>query len=448
MKSTKLYSCTAKKSSNKHIASTENKREQTTKKVLVVAYHYPPAGGGGVFRTLKFTKYLPQFGFRPYVLTVKNSMYIPKDPTLVKEIPPEVKVSATFSFEHRLLRASRLLSIDPEWFFIPDVNVGWLPFAVRAGTNIIKQENINVIYVTAPIWTSLLIGYLLKKKTGRPLVIDFRDPWTINPYKKTLTKVHSRIENYLERKVLACADYVITVSQPYRRRLIEKYPFLETKCDVIMNGFDPEDFKGLKRQPIKGKFRVLYTGSLYGLRSPKYFLFGLNKLVQEKSYLRRQIEVQFVGNYGKEAPEIVNKLGLNDIVRFIGYIPHDKCIELIVNSHILLLIVASENYKTSGIVTGKLFEYLFSGRPILALASEGSVVANIIESARAGMVVSSKEDTIKNAILEFYEKWEKGELVATTDITSIAKYDRKNLTRKLVKIFEKIIQQKSVTTLS
>ena len=410
------------------------------KKVLVVAYHYPPVGGGGVFRTLKFTKYLPQFGFRPYVLTVKNSMYTPKDPTLVKEIPPEARVIATFSFEHRLLRASRLFSINPEWFFIPDVNVGWLPLSIRAGTKIIKQENIDVIYVTAPIWTSLLIGYLLKKRTKKPLVVDFRDPWTINPYHKPPTKLHAKIENCLERRVLMIADYVVTVSQPYKCRLVAKYPFLKTKSEVIMNGFDPDDFKNLKRQPPQGKFRIVHTGSLYGLRSPKYFLFALHMLIQEKPYLRKQVEVQFVGNYGKEAPMIVDKLGVNDLVQFIAYMPHGKCLELMLNSHILLLIVASEGLKTSGIVTGKLFEYLFSGRPVLALASKESIVANIVQSAKAGLVVSSNVEAIKDAILELYEQWAEGKLSATTEMASIEKYNRKVLTRKLVQIFEKVSQ--------
>jgi glycosyltransferase involved in cell wall biosynthesis len=415
------------------------------KKVLVVAYHYPPVGGSGVFRTLKFTKYLPQFDFRPYVLTVKNSMYTPKDPTLVKEIPPEARVIATFSFEHRILRASRLLNIDPEWFFITDVNLGWLPFAVHTGTKIIRQENIDVIYVTAPIWTSLLIGYLLKKKTQKPLVIDFRDPWTINLFKKTPTKFHARIENWLERRVLASADYVITVSQPYKRRLIEKYPFLKTRFEVIMNGFDPDDFKDLKRQPLQGKFRIVHTGSLYGLRTPKYFLLALQGLVREKEYLRKQIEVQFIGNYGKETPILVDKLGLNDLVQFIGYLPHERCLELMVNSHILLLIVASEGNKASGIVTGKLFEYLISGRPILALAPNGSIVANIVQSANAGLVVSSDVEAIKNTILKFYEQWTEGKLSITTDMASIERYNRKVLTRKLAQIFEKVIPQKTVS---
>jgi glycosyltransferase involved in cell wall biosynthesis len=410
------------------------------KKVLAVAYHYPPVGGGGVFRTLKFTKYLSQFGFRPYVLTVKNSMYTPKDPSLVRDIPPDVEIIATFSFEHRLLRASRLLNISPEWFFIPDTNVGWLPFAIRAGRKIIPQENIDVIYVTAPIWTSLLIGYLLKKKTKKPLVVDFRDPWTINPYHKSPTKLHAKIDNCLERRVMTIADYVITVSQPYKRRLIEKYPFLKNKTEVIMNGFDPDDFKYLKRQSFQGKLKIVHTGSLYSLRSPKNFLFALHELFQEKPALRKEIEVQFIGNYGKEAPMIVNNLGLNDSVKCIRYMSHKKCLELLVNSHILLLIIASEGTKTSGIVTGKLFEYLFSGRPILAIASKENIAASIVQSANAGLVVSSNEEAIKNAILELYEKWAKGKLVATTEMAEINKYNRKVLTHKLAEIFEKVTQ--------
>jgi glycosyltransferase involved in cell wall biosynthesis len=410
------------------------------KKVLMVAYHYPPIGGGGVFRTLKFTKYLPQFGFRPYVLTVKNSMYTSKDLTLVKEIPPEVRILKTFSFEHRLLRASRLLNIDPGWFFVPDVNVGWLPFSVRAGTKIIKQENIDVIYATAPIWTSLLIGCFLKKKTKKPLVVDFRDPWTINAHVEPPTRFHAKIENFLERKVLTSADYVITISEPYKCKYIEKYPFLKTKSEVIMNGVDPDDFKNLKRRPLQGKFRIVHTGSFYGLRSPKYFLFALHKLVQEKPDLRKQIEMQFVGNYGKEAPIIVDKLGLNDVIQFINYMPHEKCLELMLNSHILLLIVASEGDKTSGIVTGKLFEYLFSGRPVLALAPKESIVADIVQSAKAGLVVSPNVEAIKEAILELYEQWAEGKLSATTKTASIESYNRKFLTSKLAQIFEKLTQ--------
>jgi len=122
------------------------------KKALLIAYHFPPLGGGGVFRTLKFTKYLLEFGYQPYVLTVKNPMYREKDSTLVEEIPMEAEIYRTFSFEHRILRAPRaLLNINLKWLYMPDQNVGWLPFGVFSGTKIVRKENIDLIYATSPI---------------------------------------------------------------------------------------------------------------------------------------------------------------------------------------------------------------------------------------------------------------------------------------------------------
>jgi glycosyltransferase involved in cell wall biosynthesis len=207
-----------------------------------------------------------------------------------------------------------------------------------------------------------------------------------------------------------------------------------------MNGFDSDDFRDLKRLPLKGKFRILHTGSLYGLRSPKQFLSALQKLFQEETELREQIEVMFVGNYGRETPVLVDELGLNDVVKLVGYLPHKECLELMVNSHILLLIVTSEGYNTSGVVTGKLFEYLASGRPVLALAPKESVVADIVRSANAGLTVSSDNiESIKDAILELYNTWKEGGSIQQGDIRM---YDRKYLTQRLSQIFENMLPEK------
>ena len=157
-------------------------------KVLLIAYHFPPLGGGGVFRTLKFTKYLPEFGYQPHVLTVKNPMYRIKDPTLIREIPPSAKVYRTFSFEHIILRAPRLLGINLKWFYVPDENIGWLPSAVRQGEKIIRKANIDIVYATAPIFTSFLIGFLLKMRliqltqcaSFQSTLTNERDPLTLS----------------------------------------------------------------------------------------------------------------------------------------------------------------------------------------------------------------------------------------------------------------------------
>lgn len=406
------------------------------KKALMIAYDYPPLGGGGVFRTLKFTKYLSQFGFQPYVLTVKNPMYTTRDPTLLREIPSEVKVFRTFSFEHRALRAPRLLNIDLKWFYTPDVNIGWLPFAVHAGAKIIKRENIDVIFATFPLATSLLIGFLLKKKTKKPLVIDFRDLWTDSPFTEYPTKLHESVEKKMEEAIITHADYVIVVSDSMKKSLIKRYPFTKSKIEVITNGFDPEDFKNLKKKEPPNKFRITHTGSLYGVRTARPFLLALKELIEEKADLREKIETTFVGRYGKETPLLVKNFRLEDVAKLVRYISHKECLELMLNSHVLLLLITAKGPKGKGILTGKLFEYLASHRPILAVAPEGGAAANVIESVKAGTVVSPNNiQLIKQTVFEFYEKWKQGKLAKIT--SDITKYNRRFLTQHLAQIFEK-----------
>jgi glycosyltransferase involved in cell wall biosynthesis len=412
-------------------------REPSMKKMLMIAYHYPPFGGGGVFRTLKFTKYLPKFGFQPYVLTVKNPMYMIRDPKLLREIPPEAKVFRAFSFEHRALRVPRLLNIDLKWFYIPDVNIGWLPFAFHAGVKIIEKEEIDTIFVTAPPFTSFLVGYLLKRKTGKPLILDFRDPWTDSPFTEYPTKLHENIEKKMEEIIVTHADYVIGAGNSIKHSLIKKYPFIKSKIEVITNGFDPDDFKNLKIHEPTNKFRITHTGSLYGVRTARPVLLALKELTEEKPDLRKKLEIMFVGKYGKETPLLVRNFRLEDTVKLIRYISHKECLELMLNSHALLLLITAKGPRGKGILTGKLFEYLACQRPILAIAPENGAAADIIKSLKAGTVVSpDKIQLIKQTILEFYKKWKQDKLAKI--ISDITKYDRRFLTQRLAQIFEKV----------
>lgn len=412
------------------------------KKVLVIAYHYPPLGGGGVFRTLKFTKYLPKFGYQPYVLTVKNPMYGTKDPTLIEEIPPEAKVYRTFSFEHRILRAPRLLNINLKWFYVPDENIGWLPTAVFAGANLIKKENISVIYATSPVWTSLLIGGFLKKKTKKPLVIDFRDPWTDNIFIKYPTEVHELIERKMEETVLTQADYVTVATDSIKNSLRERYPYLKSKIATITNGFDPDDFKNLKTYNKADKFRITFVGSIYGLLTAEPFLLAMKELIKENAELKEKMEAMFVGNYGKETPRLVEKIGLEENVKLVKYVPHKECLELMMNSQALLLLITTESPEGEGILTGKLFEYIASRKPIIAIAPTNGLAAKIIKSLGAGAVVSpSNVPLIKKTLATFYEQWTKGELFRTEG--DISKFSRKFLTQQLAQIFESVLREKS-----
>jgi glycosyltransferase involved in cell wall biosynthesis len=410
------------------------------KKVLIVAYHYPPLGGGGVFRTLKFTKYLPKFGYQPYVLTVKNPMYSTKDPTLLKEIPSEVKIFRTFSFEHRILRAPRLLKIDLKWFYIPDENIGWLPFAVYNGVKIIKNEKIDVIYATAPVWTSLLIGFLLKKKTKKPLIIDFRDPWTDNAFIEYPTRLHESIERKMEEKVLKLTDHIITTTEPMTLRLIDKYPFIKEKCTTITNGFDAEDFKDFKKKGRREKFTIAHVGSIYGLITSKYWFLALKELIEEKTELRSAVEVFFIGRVDDYTRKLVEKLGVKNVVKLVGYVPHKKSLKLMVESDVLLLLMGFEEadkVENGALrVPGKVYEYLATKKPILALIPKGAA-ADLIMSTKSGVIVPPKDvPSIKEVFFKLFQQWQKGTLMEVK--SSIRNYDRKVLTKKLTEVFENL----------
>jgi glycosyltransferase involved in cell wall biosynthesis len=412
------------------------------KKALLIAYHFPPLGGGGVFRTLKFTKYLPEFGYQPYVLTVKNPMYREKDPTLVKEIPAKAKICRTFSFEHRILRVPRLLNINLKWFYLPDQNFGWLPFGVSTGAKLVKKENIDVIYATSPIWTSLLIGLLVKEKTKKPLLVDFRDPWTDNPFINYPTKLHQRLERKMEKTVLTQADYITAATDLIKDNLIRKYPFIKSRIETITNGFDPDDFKNLKIHKKTGKFTITYVGSIYGLLTAKPFLTSLKELEEEKKGFKEKVEAVFVGNCGKETPQLVRELGLEENVRFVGYVPHRKSLEFMVNAQALLLLITIEGSTGERILTGKLFEYLASRKPIIALVPEKGLAANVIKSLNAGTVVSPRDiQRVKKVIARYFDQWIEGKLSESKDVTSnITLYNRKVLTGKLAQIFDKLTQ--------
>lgn len=410
------------------------------KKVLLVAYHFPPLSGGGVFRTLKFTKYLPEFGYQPHVLTVKNPRERTKDVTLLRELPAEATVHRTFSFEHRILRLPRLLNINLKWFYIPEDNIGWLPFAVWHGQKIIRKENINVVFATAPLFTSFLIGALLKKKTGKPLVVDYRDPWTQNIFIKYPTELHRKIEEKLEKFVLETADHVIVTAEPMKHKLIEKYPFTEGKIETITNGFDPEDFKNLTGRKDRKKFVITYAGSLYGLRTGRQFFKALKELIEEKPELQTQIQVLFAGHHSRQAKLLIEEFGLEHVIIFLGYKSHQETLKLMTNADVLLLIMSSQEVsdaKTGPLaIPGKIFEYLGAKRPILAIAPSGTA-ADIISSTKTGVVVPPQNTSvIAQTIFKLFQDWKNGTLeVAESDIS---KYERKVLTQKLAKVFRQV----------
>jgi len=411
-------------------------------KILIISYLYPPLNCG-VCRQSKIAKYLPQYGWTPIILTVKKSRLRPLyDEYLLKDIHSINKVYRVPSFESRILMKyiPGLIGVNYKYLNIPDPFIGWLPFAVLKGINIIKKEKVDAIVSTSMPNTCHLVALILKKISKLPWIADFREAWTQNPF-IDYPKVILNIENKMEAAVIRNADKITIINDPIRNDLITKYhDQTPEKFITIPHGFDPEDFQDVETLSSK-KFTITYTGSLYGRRSPKNFLEALREIIEENKNMKNELRIQFIGNV-HTAKEIAERLNLTDLVTTSGFVSHQQVFPYLANSDVLLLIIGSGRNDNT-ISTGKLFEYMGSGTPILALVPEG-VASDLIKSANIGIVVHPDDiEGIKNAIHQLYKKYKKGELKIEPNQAIIKQHDMRILSKKFAKVLDEVVSKDS-----
>ena len=440
------------------------------KKVLMIAYYFPPLGGAGVFRTLKFTKYLPRFHWAPIILTVDIRNPTSVDPSLLNELQevtavyrvPYVDFYQACDKFQRLFFPKAVKNIwlkqksnrsKPEviaqkkqnvilklrrWFLIPDEQIGWLPLAFFRGLRIIREEKIDVLYSTGGPWTDHLIGYLLKKATGKPWIADFRDPWTLSRSFWPPTSVHRSLEEWLEFNVLKAADSIIINTGWMHKAFVNKYPFIGNKSLTIPNGYDNEDFSELIPIPQR-RFNITYTGVFYSTRNPHTFLLALKEIVDESEELRGNLAVNFLGLVDKKTENIIEQLGLRDIVQIKGYVSHKECMQYLIDSDVLLLIMGtlkgSELY-----VPGKAYEYIKADKPILALIPEVGAAADLLRASGLGIIVNPSNIVAIKEIL--YKLYRRINLNIKANPSVIKEFDREELTKKLVSELNRFVQMR------
>lgn len=416
------------------------------KKVLMIAYSFPPTGGPGVQRSLKFVKYLRNFGWEPLVLTrdIKNMRVI--DASLNKDIPEGVKVFRTRPCEFTELNG--LLNYFGRFVsrkvLLPDGERLWGEFAKGTAVKAVKREKIDLIYTTSVPYSAHLIGLHLKRKfPGIPWVADFRDEWTNNPY--LLDNPHSKlrmaVEKRMERQVLEKADFLITNTPVMLDNFLRLNNDITLKdhFTVIPNGYDSDDFKGVTgNTPNNEFFTITYTGSMYGRRKPDYFFQALSELVGEGKIDQAKIKVQLIGTLQKDSlDKLLDKYRLQEIVKILPYMDHDECVSHMANSDALLLIEGG-GPGSEAFYTGKVFEYLASRRPILANIPAKGAAAQLINSTRTGLVSDYNDiDGTKENLLLLYKAWQNKANILEPDKEQIAKYERKVLTEELATVFEK-----------
>lgn len=408
-------------------------------------------GLSGVQRTLKFVKYLPEFGWRPTVLTVEPVGYYAQDESLLDELASrDVRIVRTagagpgkFLAKREVVklpseRTRKWLSRISDTFFIPDNKIGWKKTAIAKALEVNKETPFDLLFSTAPPFTDFLIGAELKAHIRKPLVLDYRDPWLSYPFKFYPTPLHRWRHKVLERRALKASSHVVTTNRAVKEKLINQYSFLTYHdIDIIAQGYDPEDFgPQMSRPPAssrKDRMRITYAGVFWEDRVPDYFLRALHDLFQEQPALREKIEAFFIGNFRDENLKMVEQSGLKDNTTIVGYLPHHECIEYIRSSDVLWVIVGDQVGSP-----GKTYEYIGAGKPILGLVPEGFLKSTIIE-AGGKTVAPTDVAGIKNAILEFYQQYEKGTLKGPSQEV-MDKYNRVTLTGTLAKVFNSIFE--------
>jgi glycosyltransferase involved in cell wall biosynthesis len=430
--------------------------------VLLVAYYFPPSGGSGVQRPLKFVKYLPRHGWDPVVLTVRADAAFPaRDEKLLREIPPGVPVHRTRILEpHRLYarvagegrdtavdvdtvarwdrlpRRARFLARIRATLFVPDARILWWPFALARGEALVRSARIDVILTTAPPFTTHLIGLALARRTGKPWVADWRDPWTRAPFYPPRPSWIRRLEERLEGRCLREARRNLVVVPSMAEEFLDAHPGLDPERLIVLpNGYDPEDFP-TDPVPREARFTIVHVGRLFANRRPEVFFRVLARLLEEEPALEQRLQLVFVGRMDEETRRMLARPPLAAVVRDLGYLEHAEAIRWLLRGHLLLLPVGS-GPELRGVATGKIFEYAASGTPVLAYAPGGEA-ARILRETGAGWVLDPADaEGTRRILREALAAHGEGRLLAPPrNEAAIAAYRRPELARRLAAILE------------
>lgn len=421
------------------------------KKVLIITYYWPPAGGPGVQRWLKFVKYLPDFDIEPIVFVPENPNYPMLDESLRQDVTASLqllklpihepyKLAGLFSKSSKTLSKGlipdekkqsvieKLMLFIRGNFFIPDARVGWVKPAIAFLTDFIKENSIDTVITTGPPHSLHLIGLHLRQQFNVKWLADFRDPWTSIDYHKELKLTKSSKEKHkaLERQVLTIADQIVVTSKTTKAEFSK---ITSKPIEVITNGYD---VVANTNSSLDSEFSMSHIGSLLSERNPENLWKVLENLLKEDPEFAQKFRLNFVGAVSETVMDSLRNYNLINYVDRVGYVTHKESITYQKKSQVLLLIESNIESK-KGIIPGKLFEYMVSNRPILAIGPESWEVDSILTETNTGTAFSYNDEImIRSKIIEYFEAFKSGTL--QSHAIGLQKYSRKALTERLVKL--------------
>ena len=435
------------------------------KKILMISYHFHPDLAVGAQRSIKFAKYLPEHGWEPIILTVHSKYYEKLDsspldyscqiyrtmkfPVLdnlylsVKSLwnKPNSSNDHNNPNPNKETNSNVVIKKTPLWkrclFSLsqtPDNRIGWIVPGVFRAMQLIRKENIEVVFSTGPPWTCHIIGLCIRILCKIKWVADFRDPWTLYEKPEEFETVLSRkFEQLLERKVINKAHIILTTTDEFKIYLQQKYSSEnKKKFYSIINGFDSDDFRYIKKKKnTSQKIEILYAGSMYLGRDPYNLIISIGKLLQDNFISRDEIRIKFLSGIilnSSKYTDIIKQYNLESVVITKPLIPRDKYLHEIINSDILILMQSSQNPTQ---IPAKAFDYLATGNLILALVDSEATI-NILNNHKAATIVKlSNVNKIKEGLKQIIIKIRNHEKLSNDDSLKLEAITKKELTKLL-----------------
>jgi len=389
-------------------------------RILIISYFFPPFNIIGAVRVGKIAKYLDKLGHEVKVISAKNQ---PLQESLPLEISEEKVIYTKWISINKPLKKvfrdidsivyspsrksekkfapnfwEKMIKIYRTLFYFPDCQIGWYPFARKAAKEVVRGWKPDLIYSSAPPFTSLIVAYSVAQKHNIPWVAELRDLWVDNAYyENRYLKCRKVVEAKLESRVLSTATGLVTVSEPLAHMLKTKY---RKPVAVILNGFDPEDFPPSITKNKDDLLRIVYTGSIYSNRQDPTPIF---QALKNLGPLANKIRVIFYGEKLGIIRKLAAQFGLINSVETNPPVPYREALKIQREADVLLLLLWND-LKEKGVYTGKLFEYIGARRPILAIGPADNVAAKLIQERKAGIVLREPEEIERRLYCWLLEK--------------------------------------------
>lgn len=408
------------------------------------AYYFPPLGGGGVQRTVKHVKYLPAEGFDSIVIAGGQRGFFLRDATLNRDVPPGTIVHRARALPLQqaqwkldgLLRRAGLPTRPVNEALWPDGLVGWLPAAVWHGLRAVRAHRPDVLYSTSAPTTAHLAALILHRVTGLPWVADFRDGWSLHPLANEAFPPMPRASAALERTIIAEASYTTVVD--------ESVHLLDLSADdsrrvIIRNGVDPDDLAlDSAPEPEPDRFRLSYIGSFYGKHDGAPVFAAIRDLIGRGVLDATRFELRIVGHAS------IDRAKLDGLpINFIGYVDHRRAVAEMASASALLFSLPPGHPGSSG----KIYEYLTAGRPVLCVANPDNLAYRLVEDLGAGECVDARDPSEVALALEgLIADWKHGTLTVDRGVRdeALRRFSRRKLAGDLADVLRAAIAEQGV----